>query len=76
MPLISSTRTWSTMELTGDLSLTGDGKEAVFNRFYFADCEKALDEITSGEPGRVYKEQDIDSRLEQILCYYDNAFAR
>lgn len=27
----------------GDLSLTGDGKEAVFNRFYFADCEKALD---------------------------------
>lgn len=60
----------------GDLSLTGDGKEAVFNRFYFADCEKALDEIASGEPGRVYKEQDIDSRLEQILCYYDNACAR
>ena len=60
----------------GDLSVTGDGKEAVFDRFYFADCEKALDEITSGEPGKVYKEQDINSRLEQLLCYYDNACAR
>lgn len=60
----------------GDLAVKGDGKEAVFDSYYFADCEKALDEIISGEPGKVYKEQDIDSRLDQILCFYDSACSR
>ncbi len=60
----------------GDLAVKGDGKEAVFDSYYFADCEKALDEIISGEPGKLYKEQDIDSRLDQLMCYYDSACSR
>ena len=60
----------------GDLCAKSDGKEAVFDRFFLADSVKALSEITSGEPGKLYCERDVDSRLSQILCYYDSASSR